>query len=58
MIMKKVEVIVYKQGNSWISNINGYLTQLHYSIITKKDVERHFKELQECDNVEYVVVFA
>lgn len=56
--MKKIEVIVYKQGGNWISNIDGYLTQLHYSVKTKEDVKRYFSEKSEIDFVEYIVTFA
>lgn len=56
--MKKIEVIVYRQGSNWVSNIDGYLTQLHYSVKTKEDVKKHFAEKSEEDFVEYILIFA
>jgi hypothetical protein len=56
--MKQIEVIVYKQGGNWISNIDGYISQLHYSVITKKDVLIFFEDKSECDNVNYIVKFS
>ena len=45
-----MEAIVYKQGLNWISNIEGYLTQLPYWVKTKKQVKEHLSD--------YKVIFA
>ena len=45
-----MEARVYKQGLNWISNIEGYLTQLPYWVKTKKQVKEHLSD--------YKVIFA
>jgi hypothetical protein len=39
--MKELEIIAYKQGGNWIINVDGYLTELHYSVRSKKDVRMY-----------------
>ena len=39
-----MEAIVYKQGLNWISNIEGYLTQLPYWVKTKKQVKEYLSD--------------
>lgn len=52
-----IEVFVYKQGRSFIANIDGCLYQLPYFIKNKLDVIRHFSDLSEVDKVEYNITF-
>lgn len=51
-------VTAYRQGGNWVCNINGNETKLHYSITTKADVLRHFRQLSEQDFIAYKVTFA
>lgn len=40
------KAIVYRQGNAWIANINGYLRTLGYWVKTKKQVREALEDYE------------
>lgn len=40
------KAIVYRQGNNWIANINGYLRTLGYWVKTKKQVREALEDYE------------
>ena len=56
--MKKVvKLILYRQGNDWLVNEDGYVHQLQIGNVSKESIKRYYKAMDAVDGVHYVLNF-